>query len=187
MREDVRQKRVHRVGAPRHRARELAGGVLRRGGGLGLYDVYHGLGLRQVHAPVQEGALCEFAGPGLPRAEIKEPPERRREHDGRAVALQLRRVLAGVGARGAAHGAEAVVQRAPVRGQERAVDELPVAVRAHRPAVRGAEDGVRELEGLRPRDADYAYRADRAARGKRGNGVVYHVRPRLYNRSYPAV
>jgi hypothetical protein len=47
------------------------------------------LGLRQVHAPVQEGALCELPCPGLPDAKPHERAQDLGQDDGRAVAVKF--------------------------------------------------------------------------------------------------
>ena len=172
---DVAEQGVYGVRPPRDRPGELSGGVLRRGGGLGVDYIHDRLGLREVHAAVQEGALRELPGPRLARAEGEEPPERLREHDRRAVALELRRVLARIRARRAAYRAQAAVERPAVRRRQRAVYELPRRVRAHRPPVRRAEQLVHEPERVRPGDAHYAYRGDAPARGYGGYGISHNL------------
>ena len=113
MRYYVNHIRVHLLGPAAERAAELSGGV---DGGLGcggLDDVYDGLGLGEVEHAVQEGALGELAGPGLPGPGGKERLERGAQHYGGAVALQLGSILAGVAVRRAADGAQADVEHAP--------------------------------------------------------------------------
>ena len=76
-------------------------------------EVDDGFCLREIHAAVEEGALCELARPGLPGACGEEQLQRAPEHDGRAVALELGGVLAGIAVRAAEKNSHAVVYFLP--------------------------------------------------------------------------
>ena len=80
------------------------------------------LGLRQVELAVQEGPAREFAGSRLPRPGGQQCLQPGGQHGGRAMALQLNGLLAGVAVRRAAHDAEALVNDAPLPVVQQAED-----------------------------------------------------------------
>ncbi len=127
----VRQKRIHALGAAADRAGELPRGVARGFDALRVDNIRHRLRARQLHPSGQERALCKFARSRLTRAEGKYLLQRRAKHHGRAVALKLRRILAGVAVSGAADGAQAHVQQRPVARAQAAVDEPSVLIVGH--------------------------------------------------------
>ena len=59
-------------------------------------QVGHGLGLAQVHLPVQEGALREFTRQGHARTGAEQGLQQALLHIGGAVHGELREVLSGV-------------------------------------------------------------------------------------------
>ena len=128
-------------------------------------------------------SACVRSAPGkLARERLscpggKERAQTRAQHRGRAVALQLGGVLAGVAVRGAADRAEAEIEHAPVGGLQRAVDELSVFGFGHGLAVRREKHPVNHSERLIPGDAQNPDRGDHIPRGHRGNGVRHKIVP----------
>lgn len=121
--------------------------------------------------PFRKARFVNSPGPGRPGPGGEESLQRGAQHDGGAVTLELCGVLAGVAVRRAAYCAQAEVQDAPARVEQAAVDEEPVRVRGHGPAVGGAEHSVSRGQRSRPGDADYAYSRNCAAGSYGGYGV----------------
>ena len=119
---------------------------------------------------VQKGAAGEFPGQRLARAAGKQRQERRAQHHGGAMALQLGGILSGIAVRGAGNRTKADVQHLVVFIQKRAVDQLAVAVIGNTLPVRRAEHRVHERDGLGPGYAHDADGAHRARRGDSGDG-----------------
>ena len=94
-----------------HRALHLPGGDLRLVERGGLDQVAHGLGPRQIDAPVEKGAQRELAGLGEPRARLAGALQGEAQHDRRAVAGDLHHVLGGIGAGPCEEGDHHLVDR----------------------------------------------------------------------------
>src|SRR5690606_25300778 len=75
-------------------------------------EVDDGFSLGEVEPAVEKGAQGEFAGLGGTGARAEHFPEHAGGEEASAVALNLDDVLAGVGARGAHHGDEGLIERA---------------------------------------------------------------------------
>ena len=140
-------------------------------------QVDDGLRLREIHAVIEKRAPGKFARERLSGPGGKERAQTRAQHRGRAVALQLGGVLAGVAVRAAADRAEAEIEHAPVGGLQRAVDELSILRRRHGPAICREKHPVDHRERLRPGDAENSDRGDHIPSGNRGNGVRHKIVP----------
>ena len=171
---DVLQRIIYTLCAPQHRAAELTGGIFRIARGLGVDEVNDGFGLREIHASVEKGALGELTRRCLPRAEGEESFQRGAQHDGRAMALKLCGVLAGVASRRAGERAETEIERPSLLVEQLAVNELPVAVLRHGLSVRRAEKRVHQRYGKGTR---YAHDADggNACAGRNGGNGITHL------------
>jgi len=169
----VRQPVIDRPDGALERPAELPGGV--RGGvcRLGVDEVDDGLGLRQVELAVQEGPAREFAGSRLPRPGGQQCLQSGGQHGGRAVALQLNGLLAGVAVRRAAHDAEALVNDAPLPVVQQAEDET--AVRRVRKRLLRGENAARQRGAAGPGQAENADGAGRAPRRNGSNDVRHDV------------
>ena len=106
-----------------HCAGQLSHGVLGGGDGLRVDQVDDRFRLGQVHFAIQEGAAGKFPRLGLPRTGGEQRFQASGQHGGGAMALQFRRVLAGVAGGSDGEGGQAVVQHSAVGVVELAVDE----------------------------------------------------------------
>ena len=117
MRLDVRQREhqvvAQLVDAPRKFAGELFVGGGEREFRARMDQVRDGLGLREVNAAVEKGALGEFARLGQPRAGGEQRVEHQLGGQQSAVAGNFHRVLARECARGAQDGQENLVHHLP--------------------------------------------------------------------------
>ena len=95
---DVHEVAVHPLHAPTQCPGELEGGVLGGLGGFGVNEVRHCLRLNQVHPPAEKGPLGKLPAPGLPGPGGKGAAQHLVQHHRGAVAVQLRRPLAGIAA-----------------------------------------------------------------------------------------
>ena len=174
VRADVREILIDLLRAAGDRPAELTGGVSRRERRFRVDDIDDGLRLREIHAPVQKGALGELTRRCLPRAEGEESFQRGAQHDGRAMALKLCGVLAGVASRRAGERAETEIERPSLLVEQLAVNELPVAVLRHGLSVRRAEKRVHQRYGKGTR---YAHDADggNACAGRNGGNGITHL------------
>ncbi len=176
---DRRFEEDEHVGYPgvqgRHRAAqasfEVIQGQARPRDGVGVNQVGDGLGLRQVQAPVQEGAAGEFSGTGRTRPGPHDLVEQRPEGDRTAVTVDLDDVLARVGARGLHQGQQDLVDpRAGFRDTDVTVIES-MGVKGRYGAY-----GMKEPagDGLRVRSADPDDPDTPPAGGRRdgGDGVM---------------
>ena len=181
---DVLQRIIYTLCAPQHCAAELTGGIFRIARGLGVDEVNDGFGLREIHAPVEKGALGKLSGQCLPRPGGEQRLQPRTQHSRRAVTLQLCRVLSGVAVRAAADGAQTEVERLAVGVAERAIDELAVRRLGHGAAVGGVkhavDDGERPVTG-QTQDAD---RGQDVA-GRDGGDRIRHVKTPLCRSAEP--
>ena len=181
---DVLQRIIYTLCAPQHRAAELTGGIFRIARGLGVDEVNDGFGLREIHAPVEKGALGKLPGQCLPRSCGEQRLQPRTQHSRRAVTLQLCRVLSGIAVRAAADGAQTEVERLAVGVAERAIDELAVRRLGHGAAVGGVkhavDDGERPVTG-QTQDAD---RGQDVA-GRDGGDRIRHVKTPLCRSAEP--
>ena len=181
---DVLQRIIYTLCAPQHRAAELTGGIFRIARGLGVDEVNDGFGLREIHAPVEKGALGKLPGQCLPRSGGEQRLQPRTQHSRRAVTLQLCRVLSGIAVRAAADGAQTEVERLAVGVAERAIDELAVRRLGHWAAVGGVkhavDDGERPVTG-QTQDAD---RGQDVA-GRDGGDRIRHVKTPLCRSAEP--
>ena len=169
----VRQPVVDRPDGALERPAELPGGVRGGVGRLGVDEVDDGLGLRQVELAVQEGPAREFAGSRLPRPGGQQRLQPGGQHGGRAVALQLNGLLAGVAVRRAAHDTEALVNDAPLPVVQQAEDET--AVRRVRKRLLRGENAACQRGAAGPGQAENADGAGRAPRRNGSNDVRHDV------------
>ena len=181
---DVLQRIVYTLRAPQHRAAELTGGIFRIACGFGVDEVNDGFCLREIHAPVEKGALGKLPGKRLPRTGGEQRLQPRTQHGRRAVTLQLCRVLSGVAVRAAADGAQTEVERLAVGVAERAIDELTVRRLGHGATVgrvkHAVDDGERPVTG-QAQDAD---RGQDVA-GRDGGDRIRHVKTPLCRSAEP--
>ena len=169
----IAQVVINRVNAPQERTAELTGGVGCGLGGLGVDQVNHGLGLRQVELTVQKGAARKFSGQRLPCARGKQTLQSRRQHRGRTVALQLDRVLAGVAVRRGGADGHGLVDHAALTVAQLAQHQLVRGRGLQRKAAAQLEHPARDLGAAwagQPQNAD---RAGRFARGDGGDDVAH--------------
>ena len=152
-------------------AAHLSGGVGGGVGGLSVDEIRHGLGLGQVHAPVEEGPPGELSGACLPGAGGEEGVQPRSQHRGGAVALQLDRVLAGVGGGGAAADGEDLVDDPALPIQERTEAELPLRRVRQRHAAGQTHNAPRDLGAAGAGQAQNADGAGSPPGGDGGNDV----------------
>ncbi|CUO49160.1 Uncharacterised protein [Flavonifractor plautii] len=152
------------------RAGELSGGLPHGGGGLRLEEIRHRLRLGQIQFSVEEGPLGELPRPGLPDALGKQGLQRHRQHCGRAVALQLRRVFAGVAVGGTGDRGQHLVDGGTVGAQQGAVDQPATLAGGQGTPAGGAEHGGRGLDSALSADADDANGAGNRGCGNGGNG-----------------
>ena len=149
------------------RAVHLGGGVPRRLGGLGVNEVDDRLRLGEVHFAVQKRALGKFPRPRLPRACGKRGAQDLLQNDRRAVAVQLRALLARVAVSGGEHHRQRVVERAALGVAHRAVGHAPRRKLRGRTTVHRREQRREHAPRLR---AAQAHDADRGGRGRGGDG-----------------
>ena len=95
----IEQFPVERADGPGERALELIEGHARLEGSDGIDEIRHGLGLHEVHAPVQEGAQRELARLGKPRAGVDGGAHDAAHQRQAAVGADLDDILGGVGMR----------------------------------------------------------------------------------------
>ena len=74
-------------------------------------QVGHGLRLREIHPPIEEGAPGELARFGRPCSAVDEPFKEALLDEGRAVARQLHGVLTGERMRGTEDGSHSLVEQ----------------------------------------------------------------------------
>ena len=168
---DVHQDIPDPLRHPAEAAPQLGEGVLRGGGALGVDEVHDGLCLGEVQLPVQEGLAGELPRPRLPRPLGEEGLEPQPQHDGGAVAVELRAVLPGVAVGGGEEDRQAVVHGLPVRPQEVAPDQGPGGVGGEGTAVPGAEHRLRRGDGGGTGDAQHPDGGDPRPGGDGGNGI----------------
>ena len=140
---------------------------------LGVDEVDDGLGLRQVELAVQEGPAREFAGSRLPCSGGQQCLQPGGQHGGRAMALQLNGLLAGVAVRRAAHDTEALVNDAPLPVVQQAEDET--AVRRVRKRLLRGENAARQRGAAGPGQAENADGAGRTPCRNGSNDVRHDV------------
>ena len=145
MRAQIDPAVVDRVDLFADRTCNLSGGVCRRVGCLGVDEIDHGFGLRQIHLAVQKRAAREFTGPRLPEACGEQRFKPGGQCCGGAVALNFGGILAGVGMRGAGDECHAVVDGPSLCVKERAERKLAVGEGRKRPAGVQPEDLFRGL------------------------------------------
>ena len=150
-----------------------APGAAHRRFGVGINQIGHGFGLRQIELLVQIGALCEFTGLG--HAQMRQPRrvvgleglrqrQATRHHhvhdDGAAVALQLQHVFAGVTVRAGKVNGQYLVDGLTLRILE--CEQVRMA-RRERLLTQGFGEGFQML-------ATDAHHAHRTAARRRGDG-----------------
>ena len=145
MRAQIDPAVVDRVDLFADRTCNLSGGVCRRVGCLGVDEIDHGFGLRQIHLAVQKRAAREFTGPRLPETCGEQRFKPGGQCCGGAVALNFGGILAGVGMRGAGDECHAVVDGPSLCVKERAERKLAVGEGRKRPAGVQPEDLFRGL------------------------------------------
>ena len=150
-----------------HLARGVGGGVRR----LRVDEVHDGFGLGEVHAAVEEGALCKFAGPGLPCPGGEQGLEARGQHGGGAVALQLHGVLTGVAAGSAGVDGQHLVDDAALDVQQCAARQRAVGRFRERAARGGPEHPPGHGGGVVAGEAQDPDGAGLTARGHGGNDI----------------
>ena len=131
------------------RAVHLGGGVPRRLSGLGVNEVDDRLRLGEVHFAVQKRALGKLSRPRLPRACGKRGAQDLLQNDRRAVAVQLRALLARVAVSGGEHHRQRVVERAALGVAHRAVGHAPRRKLRGRTTVHRREQRREHAPGLR--------------------------------------
>ena len=171
MRADIDPAVIDRVNFPADCTGDLAGGVRRGGGGLGVDEVDDSFRLRQIHPAVQKRAAGELTRPCLPEARGKQRLQPRGQRRRRAVALDLRGILAGVGVRRAGDKRHAVIQLPPLHIIERAERELAVGQGCKRLARARPEDGPGRFDAPVAGQAQNADACPGMAGGNGGNFI----------------
>ena len=152
---------------------QLAQGLAPLGLGLGVDQIGEALGRGQVELPVLEGAAGEFAGLGRPQPRAPaQGVEHRRHHDGAAVQVQLRHVLAGIAGRPRKPQHQTLVQCLPVGGVADTHEGGPPGRRRIGPAK-----PAQGIAGSRSGNADDGDPGAADAAGPGEDGVGFHVRP----------
>ena len=123
-----------RLDPARQRAAELRQSERASGVGLGVDQIGHRLGLREVEPAAEEGAQRELAGGREARARGQQGRQHAIRGQPAAVAGELHHVLAGVRARSAEHGRHHLVERRSGRGSRHRRGR-PGSLRPHRPTV----------------------------------------------------
>ena len=93
------QRLDQRANLRRKHAGQAARRGARRGRRRGVDQVRDAFGLREVELAVEERALRELAGSREARAQLRAAREKKPQHRGTAVPVQLEHVLAGIGSR----------------------------------------------------------------------------------------
>ena len=117
--------------------------------GLGVNEVDDRLRLGEVHFAVQKRALGKLSRPRLPRACGKRGAQDLLQNDRRAVAVQLRALLARVAVSGGEHHRQRVVERAALGVAHRAVGHAPRRKLRGRTTVHRREQRREHAPGLR--------------------------------------
>ncbi len=121
---------------------------------LGLQQVGHRLGLGEVQPAVQEGPFGKLSGLRQTGPRGAEGLQSQGEHHGRAVALELRRVLPGIAVRRAGDRSQHLIHHPPLPVQKGAVHQSAAGRLSQRAAAPGAKDPVRRRCRSRPRQAE---------------------------------
>src|ERR1039457_221525 len=140
-----------------------------------MNDVRHGLGLREVYAPVQKSAARKLARLRQPRAAGEHGIQNHFRRQDAAVAGDFNNVLARERARGAHDGGQNFINDFAVANNMAKVDRM----RRRGGWLQGTfsngrETLVRNREGLRDGNADDGQPAFAKWRGNRSDGVVEH-------------
>ena len=155
---------------------QLAGRILYSLFTLGINEVDNRLRRAQIHPAVQESPFGELARASLSGTEEEKLAQERLQQHGRAMALEFRRVLAGIAARAAADGAQRNIQQFPLRALQFSENKLSVRLPTHCAAAVREEEPVRNRNGLR---AGHPHNADRGHLLPGGNGsdCIHHATP----------
>ena len=167
----VHQRVVHRLNGAAQYALQLSGGVAGGLGRLRVDHVHHGLRLHQIHPAVEEGPLGEFAALCLPRPVAQQQLQPLRQHNGRAVTVELGAVLAGVAVGTGEQNAQGAVQYAALAVQQVAQHHGAGGLPGHGPAVQGEKYSVQHGFRVRAAEPQNADGAGRQRRGDGGNGI----------------
>ena len=168
---DVRQPLVDGGEAAVQGAAHLGGGVGGHVGGLGLDQVDDGLRPGQVHLPVEEGPLSELPGPGDPGSGPAEGLQPCTQHGGGAVALELHRVLAGVGVGAGAADRQTVVKLPALQVVQGPQHQLPGRDLLQACSVFGGKHFPRQLCAARSGQPQDSHSTGLPARGNGGDHV----------------
>ena len=173
MRADIDPAVIDGVNFPADRTGDLTGGVRCGVGGLGIDEIDDGFCLRQIHPAVQKRAAGELARPCLPEARRKQRFQSRGQRRRRAVALDLRGILAGVGVRRAGNERHAVIKLPSLHVIERAERELAVGQGCERLARARPEDGPGRFDAPVAGQAQNADARPGMAGGNGGNFISH--------------
>ena len=170
------------------RAHHLRRGILRSLGGAGGDQVVHGFGFSQAELAVQKGPAGKLARLGLAHPLRKQCVQRKGEHRGRAMALQLGHGLAGIGMRRVERNRKAAVDQLARFIAQRAEHQLLSGRIGHAHAAFGLKDRGDRIDRMLAR---YPDQTDRSACGRNsGNRIIHSEQPPtindVYDSCYPA-
>ena len=165
MHSKFRERGDDRVNALREFSGERSRGAARRLRARCVDEVRHALGLREVHAAVEERSARELPGLGDARAQLDAAAHQLPQHDGAAVTLELDDVLARVRMRGRKEERDAAIDQGAVAVAE--IGKRRMARHGHRPG-----DSLHDGAGALARDAHDPDPATAGRRGNRGDGVA---------------
>ena len=156
-------------------APQLPGGLVYRPGGAGVDQVGHCFHLSQIQPAAEKGPASELPGLSLACPGGEQGVQPQGQGGGRAVALQLRRVLPGVAVGTAGEGGQTLVNGPPLPVVENAIHQLPVRPGRHGDAVEGCEHLVQYLGAPRPGQPQDANGGGNRGGGDGGNHIRHNI------------
>ena len=136
--------------SPPQSAGQLARRLPHGGGGLRVNEVGHRLGLGQVQPAVEEGPAGKLTRSGLAHTLGKESLQPQGEHRRGPVALELRRVLAGIAPRPSGIGGQSLVDGVALPVVQGAVHQPAALIFLQGPPSDRLEHRRRGPDSLRP-------------------------------------
>ena len=143
-------------------------------------QVGHGLRLREIHTPIEEGASGELARCGSARSAVDEPFKEALLDEGRAVARQLHGVLTGERMRGTEDGSHSLVEQFAVADKTAEGGRMRATLGKRCARVRNKKT-VAKRDRLRSGDAHDGQRTTsrRRGQGADGGGIEVGVHKRI--------